>query len=299
MRRRARWLRRAAREWLLDCGDGVRLQAFYSDPGGGERVSASRIAVLLHGWEGHADAGYVLSLAALLYAQGYGVVRLNLRDHGATHHLNREIFHSCRLPEVVGALRAIAERVGDAPLFLAGFSLGGNFLLRAAADPGSPERVRGVVAISPVLDPDVTLTSLERGWRVYRDYFIHHWSASLRRKQRVWKNADDFSAILRLADLRAMTAGLVETHTDFDSMEAYLAGYAITGPRLAGLRFPARILLAEDDPMIPMAQLAQLAPSRHLQVLRTRHGGHCGFVERLGEPSFADHFVAQQFAQFA
>jgi predicted alpha/beta-fold hydrolase len=152
----------AASELLLDCGDGVRLQAFHSsatrdgaaEPAGG---GARRVAILLHGWEGSAEATYVLSLGSLLLSRGYDVVRLNLRDHGATHHLNREIFHSCRLAEVVGATRALAQRFAGARLYLAGFSLGGNFMLRVAADPQVPEGVVGAVAVSPVLDPEVTL----------------------------------------------------------------------------------------------------------------------------------------------
>jgi len=55
------------------------------------------------------------------------------------------------------------------------------------------------------------------------------------------------------------------------------------------------VLLAEDDPMIPAQDLARLAPSSHLIVVRTRHGGHCGFVERITTPSFADRFVVAQF----
>ena len=66
--------------------------------------------VLLHGWEGSAESLYVLSLAQLLYQQGFEIVRLNLRDHGETHHLNRELFHSCRLPEVVGAVRTLQRQ---------------------------------------------------------------------------------------------------------------------------------------------------------------------------------------------
>ena len=58
--------------------------------------------MLLHGWEGSAESSCVLSLGSLLYSAGYDVLRLNLRDHGGTQRLNREIFHSCRLPEVVG-----------------------------------------------------------------------------------------------------------------------------------------------------------------------------------------------------
>ena len=50
--------------------------------------------------------------------------------------------------------------------------------------------------------------------------------------------------------------------------------------------------------MIPAADLVRLAPSPHLTVVRTRHGGHCGFLEQLNGPSFADRFVAAQFDRF-
>ena len=70
-----------------------------------ELRASARTAVLVHGWEGNAESLYILSLAQQLFDLGFDVVRLNLRDHGDTHHLNRELFHSCRLPEVVGAVQ--------------------------------------------------------------------------------------------------------------------------------------------------------------------------------------------------
>lgn len=325
-RRRAATLLSTARPWLLDCGDGVRLHGLLSPapdlrlPGRGAQSSRReptsrdtptscgdeasgdsahrRVALVLHGWEGSADSCYVISLGALLLARGFDVLRLNLRDHGASHHLNREIFHSCRLAEVVGATRAVAARFAQARIFLAGFSLGGNFLLRVAADAGAPDSIAGVVAVSPVLDPAATLRALERGWFLYREYFVRRWSRSLRHKRRAWPDLPDFEPILRTRNLRAMTDGLVRQFTDFATLEAYLEGYAITGRRLATLRFPAAILLADDDPMIPAADLARLAPSPHLTIARTRHGGHCGFVEQLNGPSFADRFVVDQFGRF-
>jgi predicted alpha/beta-fold hydrolase len=221
-----------------------------------------------------------------------------LRDHGESHHLNREIFHSCRLEEVVGATRAVAARFPDAGIFLGGFSLGGNFMLRVAADAGAPDSLVGVVAVSPVLDPTATLEALERGLFLYRRYFVQKWSRSLRDKRRAWPDLPDFEPILRTKDLRAMTAGLVRDYTDFENLKAYLDGYAITGPRLAALRCPATVLAAEDDPMIPAVDLARLAPSPLLTIVRTRHGGHCGFAERLNGPSFADRLVLAEFERF-
>jgi predicted alpha/beta-fold hydrolase len=305
-RRRGAELLANTREWLLDCGDGVRLQGFLSltkenrqpkEPA--VNPAPRRIALILHGWEGSGESCYVVSLGAQLLANGFDVLRLNLRDHGASHHLNREIFHSCRLAEVVGATRAVAARFPGTQIFLAGFSLGGNFVLRVSADAGAPAAIAGAVAISPVLDPAVTLEALERGWSLYRRYFVQRWSRSLRRKRRAWPDLPDFEPLLRTRDLRSMTEGLVRQFTEFASLEAYLDGYAITGPRLATLRFPAALLLAEDDPMIPAADLARLAPSALLTVLRTRHGGHCGFMDQLHGPSFADRFVVAQFERFA
>ena len=305
-RRRGAMLLANAREWLIDCGYGVRLQGFLSPAkgnGGANEVTVEpgerRIVLVLHGWEGSAESCYVVSLGAQLLASGFDVLRLNLRDHGESHHLNREIFHSCRLAEVVGATRAVAERFPQAQMFLAGFSLGGNFVLRVSADPRAPKTIAGTVAISPVLDPAVTLDALECGWSLYRRYFVRRWSSSLRRKRRAWPDLPDFESLLRTQDLRSMTEGLVRQFTDFTSLEAYLDGYAITGQRLATLRFPAAILLAEDDPMIPVADLARLARSPRLTILRTRYGGHCGFVEQLNGPSFADQFVVAQFERFA
>jgi uncharacterized protein len=303
IRRRAARLREAACELLLDCGDGVRLQAFHTsaslkaaagDASGGVR----RVAILLHGWEGSAEATYLLSLGSLLLARGYDVVRLNLRDHGTTHHLNRDIFHSCRLAEVVGATRAVAELFAGAPLYLAGFSLGGNFMLRVAADAAAPQALRGVVAVSPVLDPEVTLTALEEGPAIYHRSFVSRWSRSLRRKQRAWPEVHDFKAMLRLGRLRSMTAGLVALCTDFPDLAAYLNGYAVTGDRLATLRVPASVLLAEDDPIVPAADLSRLAASPRLSVVRTRYGGHCGFTAGVAGPSAADLFVLREFERF-
>jgi len=101
--KRAKPLLDVAEEVILDCGENVRLQGFYSQNANKE----APLVVLLHGWEGSANSMYLLSSAQSLFAQGFSVFRLNLRDHGESHHLNEELFHSCRLNEVLGAVRKI------------------------------------------------------------------------------------------------------------------------------------------------------------------------------------------------
>lgn len=277
----------ASREQILDCGDGVRLQAFHARPEG--RITGS--AVLLHGWEGSADSYYVVALATRLFRAGVEVVRLNLRDHGDTHHLNEQIFHSCRLAEAVGAVAALVPRLAAAP-WLIGFSLGGNFMLRIAAcqAPQVPQ-IAKVVAVSPVLHPANAMRAMEQGWRVYHDYFVRKWRRSLRRKRRLWPRLAIDEEFFALRDLRRMTAAMVERFTDFPDIDAYLDGYAITGARLATLKASAVILAALDDPIIPAADLGRLATSPHLTVVTVPYGGHMGFLRNPWSESWVNDFV--------
>jgi predicted alpha/beta-fold hydrolase len=291
--RRGRVLRHAApllaasRELLLDCGEGVRLQCFVSTPA----RSTGCPVVLLHGWEGSADSLYLLSLAQQLFERRVEVVRLNLRDHGATHHLNRELFHSCRLPEVVGAVGALQELFGRA-LRLVGFSLGGNFMLRVAAQARAARlELARVIAVSPVLDPAATLAALQRGMPGYELYFVRKWLRSLRRKEAAWPGVYDFRELERRRDLKLMTAELVSCYSEFATLEDYLNGYALTGARLAQLDVPAHILTSLDDPIIPSSGLAQLACPASLSFTVTRRGGHCGFFESLSGPTWLERRI--------
>jgi predicted alpha/beta-fold hydrolase len=286
--RQAAPLLAAAREVLLECGAGVRLQCFISTP----HHSVAAPVVVLHGWEGSSDALYVLSLARQLFERRFEVVRLNLRDHGETHHLNRELFHSCRLPEVMGAVGALQRLLGGRPLQLVGFSLGGNFMLRVAAQASAAGlNLTRVIAVSPVLEPVATLAALQRGMPGYEAYFVRKWLRSLRKKQAAWPDTYDFTQLARLRDLKLMTAELVSSYTDFPSLDHYLHGYAITGERLAHLEVPSTILTSLDDPIIPAGGLAQLARPRALSLTVTRYGGHCGFFEHVRGPTWLEQRI--------
>ena len=102
---------------VLDAGEGVRLQGVFNPPPAGEPRG---LALLLHGWEGSSESSYMRLTAARLLAAGFATFRLNFRDHGGTHHLNVELFHSARLDEVVTAAQDLLRRVPSEHLVLAG-----------------------------------------------------------------------------------------------------------------------------------------------------------------------------------
>ena len=148
-----------------------------------------------------------------------------------------------------------------------------------------------MVAVSPVLDPVATLSALQKSIPGYEAYFVRKWIRSLVKKQAAWPEAYDFREFRRQRDLTNMTAELVLRHTEFESLEDYLNGYAITGARLAELKVPASIITSLDDPIIPAAGLRELARPSGLSLTVTRHGGHCGFFEHLSGPTWLERRI--------
>jgi len=280
-----------AREVILDCGDGVRLLARVDIP----EQSNGRVVQMIHGWEGHADSGYMLSVAPLLVAAGYTVVRLNLRDHGDSHHLNKELFHSCRLPEVVGAAQAVQAMFPDLGLALAGFSLGGNFCLRVGAEAQRVGlTIDKIVAVCPVLNPIQTMAALDGGWIMYRQFFIKKWRRSLAKKRAAFPGEFDFGDLQRFQTLRAMTDFLITRFTEYEDLHTYLRGYAIIGSRLEELQVPATLLLASDDPVIPISGLDDMRLPGSTRVAQTERGGHVGYLNSLAAHSWLDEFVLRE-----
>jgi uncharacterized protein len=293
LRRRAAPLAAVSRSLLLDCGEGVRLHGWYA-PQAPE--SARGLAVLIHGWEGAGDSSYLLSAATRMHAEGWAVIRLHLRDHGPSHHLNVELFHSNRIREVVGAVARIAELFPELPLCLGGFSLGGNFALRVAAraDAAGIPLAR-VMAVCPVLDPASTLDAMEHGPSLYQRYFMAKWRRSLEIKARLFPDRYRFGDLHRFRGLREMTAFFVEDFSEYDDLESYLAGYAIVGDALATVSVPTLLIAAADDPVIPALDLPRLARPAGLTVVATERGGHCGFLPSLRGASWIDGQMARWF----
>jgi hypothetical protein len=277
----SRALRAASKPVLLDCGEGVRLGGFSAQvPQSSEQSSGDAPWVmLLHGWLGDADSSYVLSLGAHLFAQGYNVFRLNLRDHGGTEQLNVGLFHSCLLDEVIGAVRAVQQRYHIADLSLAGFSLGGNFALRVAARAEQAGlQLRQVVAICPALNPQASDVALAVGPPMYKHYFLSKWKQVLKVKQQHFPQHYEFDALLRTNSITELTDQLIQRHAGFADVREYYAAYSLLGDTLRELRVPSRILIAEDDPIVPVCDALLLPDNPHLHITSSAYGGHCGFI---------------------
>jgi hypothetical protein len=263
----------------------------------GAESDRSALVVLLHGWEGSSRSSYLITTTALLLAQGFDVLRVNLRDHGDSHHLNRELFNSTRSPEVASALQGFVDGHDYHHLFLVGFSLGGSFVLRVAADAGAELGVSGCVAVCPPVDPAHAMDALNSGFFLYEKYFFRRWHESLRRKLDCFPEldyADDLASARSLDDLNRL---FIPEHTIYERVEDYFAAYALVGERLSTLSSPTYLIAAQDDPIIPVADLERIVPNEYLHIEISRHGGHCGFIEDLTANSWVEGRILQILQQ--
>jgi len=294
--RRSKGMLKAATPHILDCGDGVRLLGYYSGHNSGTAPNERDLCILIHGWEGSSDSSYIVSAAGFLWNRGMNIFRLNLRDHGASHHLNEELFQSCRIKEVVDAVHRIQTLFPQRRLLLAGFSLGGNFTLRVAVRaPEAGIHLDQTVAVCPVLYPPGTLIAMENGLPIYHQYFMRKWRRSLAIKRRFFPHIEALQHISEFKTMSRMTDYFVRHCTDYPDLQTYLNGYAITGDRLSTLTVPTTIISSMDDPVIPASDLAHLARPESLRIETTRYGGHCGFLQDYRLTSWVDQCLADIF----
>ena len=281
----------AGQEEIINLGS-VRLQIERDKPANTEPLG---LIMIIPGWLGHSKSSYVVSLAKKLVDARFEVVRITLRDHGETCHLNSGLFHSAETQEVVDLIKKLVDdfkgrypnREGDLTTGLVGFSMGGNFALRVARQLSS---VR-TLAISPSLSPHKTIQKIENS-QIYRPYFINKWRKIFRDKQRHFPDLYDFSYAMKQKSIITLTKHFIGEFTSFDSVDSYCDAYDLCGSRLEGVN--AHILASLDDPVVPTSDIDALPPSVTRKM--TKRGGHTAFIENWALESWSDSYAERFFA---
>ncbi len=275
-------LHRSSTPIILPCGEGVRLLGLHArHPEGNSRG----LVALIHGWEGSADSTYILATAGYLFRLGFDIFRLNLRDHGDSHHLNEGLFHGALIRETFQALRNISRLPTYGRLYLIGFSLGGNFALRAALKHSREEEIPSlshVFAVSPALDPHKATVAIDAGWGVYRRYFLNKWKRSLNKKQALFPHLYDFRPMMKTRSCMELTEAIMVYYREYRDYLDYFRQYTLDGASFIGLSVPTTIIISRDDPVIPIEDFHALPTQEKLLVAVQPYGGHCGFIDMPG-----------------
>jgi predicted alpha/beta-fold hydrolase len=284
-----------AQEMIIETADGIRLLGFYSAQNTGP---AKGHVILLHGWEGSVESTYMLRTGKTLFQNGYNIFRLNFRDHGDSQHLNKGIFYAVLLDEVIEGVKQAAGLAGDLPVFLVGFSLGGNFVLRilrkCSDHSHAIENLRHAVSISPVLDPQKSTTRIDQ-YPIIRSYFLKKWRRSLTKKQLLYPDVYDFNDVFLHETLQAVTDILLSRYSRYASSRDYFKAYSVLGHAIEHITVPTTIITAADDPIIPVEDFPELHLNDITNIAIQPYGGHNGFLKGISLESWYELQMVELF----
>jgi len=278
----------------IDLSDGDFVDADLSS------VGARRVVVISHGLEGHSRRPYVLGMARAFNAAGWDVVAWNFRGCSGEPNRLLKFTHSGSSQDLAEVIDAVLACGRFEKLVAIGFSLGGNLTLKYLGERGRdlPRAVVGGVAFSVPTD---LRGSAERMGRLENRLYMRRFLSDLR--ARMAAKAAQFPGRVSLegySDIRDFR-GFDERYTaplhGFANADDYWARSS-SNAYLGGLRVPALLVNAQDDPFLSEAcfprALADANPCFHLEA--PEHGGHVGFVT-LGSDAYWSERRAVEFAE--
>lgn len=255
-----------------------------------ERREEHATLVLLHGLEGSSESAYMLGTAEKAVLAGFNVVRLNQRNCGGTEKLTETLYHSGLSGDIRAVVRELIERDRLREIFAAGFSMGGNLVLKMAGEFGeaAPPELRGFVGVAPSFELARCADALAEPRNfLYEGHFVRSLKRRMRHKARLYPGR--YAAAALNGGMRG-----IRTVRDFDDViTARFCGFRDADDYYArssaarvvtAIRRPTLIVTAQDDPFVPFATFdrEEIRANRSIRLVAPRYGGHCGFISQEG-----------------
>jgi predicted alpha/beta-fold hydrolase len=253
---------------------------------------------VLHGLEGTIRSHYLQGVLGAAARRGWSADALIFRTcNGETTQAPR-LYHSGETTDLALVVERLVHEQPGQPLALAGFSLGGNVLLKWLGERGNelPTEVRAAAAVSVPFDLERGSRFIERGFaRVYTRHFLR----TLRSKARVKLERDpglfDASALERARTLFEFDDAVTAPVHGFENAADYYRRSSSLG-FLSSIRRPTLLLSAYDDPFLPPAVLREVERlargNPHVTIEFHQRGGHVGFIS--GHVPWAPRYYAEE-----
>ncbi len=247
--------------------------------------------LMWHGMEGSTASAYMVSTAEKAFRDGFNVVRVNYRNCGGTEHLSPTLYHGGLTDDLRAVIDELIKIDHLSRLLVAGFSLGGNMVLKLAGEYGDnpPPAVLGICAVSPSVDLRASTSHMaqRRNW-IYHQDFLRRLKNRLRRKAKLFPDLYDLSPLGSIHNIEQFDDHFIAPAFGFaDARDYYAKASALS--LIQRIRIPTLIIHAEDDPFIPFAPLRDpsIAANPYVLLMATKQGGHVAFLSaNPGEDRF-------------
>lgn len=247
--------------------------------------------LIVHGLEGSSESSQVMGLARKAMSQDMNVVRMNLRNCGGTLHLSNTLYNGGMSADVISVVRHVQKAFDLKEIFLAGFSLGGNIILKAAGELGEDAigLFAGVCAISPSIDLNASVESMSKGInKIYELHFLRGLAAKIRQKSVLFPDKYDTEKLKLVKTIKDFDDIFTAPDGGYDDADNYYFK-ASSIHCIERIRVPTLIIASKDDPIVPFESfLSDKLKTPFVTLLTPEWGGHSGFLGARSEATGRD-----------
>lgn len=266
--------------------DGGQISLDWATP---ERILDNKLIFIIHGLTGGSEMPYVQSLVTESLRKGYKTVVFHNRGINGTALTTPEPFHGVKLDDIENAMKHIKENYSDFEFYGIGLSLGGNLLLRYAAQKKNQVEFKGLVAVATPFDLVKCLNNLTF---VYEKFFLKRYVdqtvvPNLEMLKKLEKSHGvDLEKVMKAKTLREFHGNLTAKVFGFKNSDDYFNGAKITDENVRDISIPTLLLHSKDDPIttIHCVPLNELMHNKNIIYVETKNGGHvCWFYNNKPE----------------
>lgn len=238
------------------------------------------VCIVIHGLEGDAQRAYVQGAAKILSQDSFDVCAINLRGCSGEPNRTYRSYHSGATEDLSDVIQHILELDQYKKVFLYGFSLGGNLLLKYLGECNhTPKEISGGVAISVPCQLADSLTQLLQFQNIlYAERFRGNLIEKLKIKERLFPDritGQEIKKVKTLKDFDDIYTS--KAHGFMDAMDYYAKSSSLQ--LLPSVTVPCLIVNAKNDSFLGKAcyPKKEAEQNKNLYLEIPRYGGHVGF----------------------
>jgi len=267
--------------WTTPDDDEIEIRRLDAPPTADSRTPR---LLILHGLEGTIRSHYLRGLLSEVRQHGWAADVLIFRGCSGTMNRAARLYHSGETTDLDFVIRRLVAENPSQPLVVAGFSLGGNVLLKWLGEQGdsAPAQLRAAVAVSVPYDLERGSRYLEQPLsRVYARHFLRTLREKARAKLELLPGLFDHVALQHAKTLFDFDDAVTAPMHGFSGAHDY---YSRSSSKqfLGHIRRPTLLLSSFDDPFLPRQVLDDVAilagKNDCLAIEFHERGGHVGFV---------------------
>ena len=243
---------------------------------------SKKLVLLLHGLESSADQFYMRHTAQYLETKGFSLVSLNYRGCSGIPNTLFKGYHSGCSNDLREVVQFLEYNYNFEELYLLGFSLGGNIVLKYLAEnTHQPFIKKGLAFSAPI---DLKTSSIQIGevfWGIYEKRFMEKLKKGLALKALLHpKESVDLDTLRRMKKFVEFDDYYTAPANGFLNAEDYYK-QASSLYQLDQIETNSLLISAYDDPFLSPKCYPQHISSKAFNTEYHNKGGHLGFIKNL------------------